>query len=586
MFLLPYLLKVSLLLAVLTLAYRWLIQFETFSKVNRVLLWLNVAAAWALPLIPLATWGPTEVQQRFHRTLPAIAQAIPSASLSVPAQSPVPTLLPAEAVDAWGMAEWLLLLYGIGVAYMAFRFLFRLGRLVRSIWRRPTQPLENGLVLVLDENTASPYSFFCWIVLNPKQYALPESRQILAHETEHARQGHSFDLLLAEIQRIALWFNPFAWIHQQLVQSNLEYLADEAVLTHGFAKKSYQITLLHAVLRTNEPPLTNSFAQSLLKKRIKMMNRKPSRRLAWGKYALLIATLYVSAAFVAPYQKQIVKMTPAPLQPMVSVLVPESVPSVGEPEEEVKVAEPEKVTIVEEESEKVTESDVAKKVKSKWVQVQGDTLHWSIPATATLTDIDLIAKDVAKYGGQLSINALRYDPKQLFLTALMVAVKQEGNSGMGGPVGTDIYTPIKGFWGYILKNGKGLGVGWKPPQPLENKVDQDYQKAQALAEENQNDYFEHKFIEDLRSEKINAGSRGYSKESLLGKSADRILEVSGIGKSGDKLIITQTYRESDFYINTKPSTFEQVNSISFDKFENVNIIDDRNGKKYFMIYTR
>lgn len=55
--LLPYLLKVSLLLAVLTLAYRWLIQYETFSKVNRVLLWLNVAAAWTLPLIPLARLG-------------------------------------------------------------------------------------------------------------------------------------------------------------------------------------------------------------------------------------------------------------------------------------------------------------------------------------------------------------------------------------------------------------------------------------------------------------------------------------------------------------------------------------------------
>jgi len=61
MILFPYILKVSLLLAMLTLAYRWLIQYETFSKVNRVLLWFNVVAAWTLPLIPLASWGPIEV---------------------------------------------------------------------------------------------------------------------------------------------------------------------------------------------------------------------------------------------------------------------------------------------------------------------------------------------------------------------------------------------------------------------------------------------------------------------------------------------------------------------------------------------
>lgn len=36
----PYLIKVSFLLAVLTLSYRWLIQYETFSKLNR--LWRSI----------------------------------------------------------------------------------------------------------------------------------------------------------------------------------------------------------------------------------------------------------------------------------------------------------------------------------------------------------------------------------------------------------------------------------------------------------------------------------------------------------------------------------------------------------------
>ena len=76
--LIPYLMKVSLVLAVLTLAYRWLIQFETFSKLNRMLLWLNVAAAWALPLVSLPSWGPVEVQTEFHHSIPKVVGKLPA----------------------------------------------------------------------------------------------------------------------------------------------------------------------------------------------------------------------------------------------------------------------------------------------------------------------------------------------------------------------------------------------------------------------------------------------------------------------------------------------------------------------------
>lgn len=315
------------------------------------------------------------------------------------------------------------------------------------------------------------------------------------------------------------------------------------------------------------------------------MNRKPSRRLAWGKYALLLATLYVSAAFVAPYRNQLVEMSPAPLQPVVSALVPESVPLVEETVEEVPIPapKPELADLVK--LKEVVEDDAAKKVKSPWVQVQGDTLYWSIPATATLADIDLISKDIVSYGGQISINLLRYDPEQLFLTALTVAIKQKGGDGIGSRPGKDVYTPIIGYWGYVTK-GNGFSMDSKLPQPLSDKIDQDYNTALSLAEKNHNIYFEHKFTGELRSKRNLWSSSGYSNESLSGKDASFILEKRGVGKSGDKFLVTNTYEGSNFYINTLPSTFEKVNAISFDQFESVKIIEDRNGGSYFMIYTK
>ena len=579
--LLPYLLKVSLLLAVLTLAYRWLIQYETFSKINRVLLWLNVAAAWTLPLIPLANWGPTEVQREFHQALPEISRAIPAVSQTISSRNLAPILLPTDVVPAWGLAEWLLLIYGLGVAGMAGRFLFRLSRLAFALWKHPAQRLENGLILVQDEDTTSPYSFFRWIILNPAQHALPETQQILAHETEHARQGHSFDLLLAEIQRVVLWFNPFAWIHLSLVQSNLEYLADQGVLANGFAKKPYQITLLHAVLRTNEPPLTNSFAQSLLKKRIKMMNRKPSRRLAWGKYALLIATLYVSAAFVAPYQKQIVEMTPAPLQPMVSAVLPESAPVPEKAEKQVPVVEPEK------ESTTPVTVDSAYVPKSKWVQMKEDTMFWTIPATVTWDELSKIKQDIESLGYELSVNTLRYDPLQKFLTAIQVRIYKPSGGGCEGGREEDIYTPIKGYSGMLMKHTRSIEQ--LPPEPLLSRYNESYREALKFREDNALEYMEFKLMKELSS-KIKGLATVFDTRKGLRKMKVGdvgIGDLDGVRKSsGNTLEILEKYRDSEFYINGTSATLKEMNEVPFDKIEKIKIAHNFKEDRFIMVFIR
>ena len=287
--LIPYLMKVSLVLAVLTLAYRWLIQFETFSKLNRVLLWLNAAAAWTLPLMSLPSWGPVEVQTEFHHSIPKVVGKLPALGEPIATIQAEPFIASAEAVASkMTAADWISAIYLSGLIVMAAYFLFQISRLLLVVARGRNEECPDGTFIV-HVTGASPFSFFKWIILDSSKHSDHELQNILAHEAEHARQWHSADLLLAEIQKICLWFNPFSWVHQRLVQENLEYLADRAVLDNGFEKKQYQYNLLNAVLDTRELPLTNSFAQSLLKKRIQMMNRKPSHYMAWGKYVAVLA---------------------------------------------------------------------------------------------------------------------------------------------------------------------------------------------------------------------------------------------------------------------------------------------------------
>lgn len=489
-------------------------------------------------------------------------------------------------MSGWGATDWLLLIYGLGVIVLLTRFLYQLGRLALSLRRHPAEPLTNGLWLVQNPTTASPFSFFNWVMCDPARHSPDELRQIIAHEAEHARAGHSFDLLLAELQRVALWFNPFAWVHQKLVQENLEYLADRAVLQMGFTKKEYQLNLLSAVVPNHEPPLTTSFAQSLLKKRIKMMNRKSSRAWVLGKYAALIAVLYVSAAFVAPYRQQLIDLAPVAAQPIVRALVEEVVVA-DEPEE--AMLTPAEILAPEETVEDVTPSkqDSVFVAKSKWVQMQGDVLHWAIPATATVEEITDIIVDVKRFGSKLEISSIKYDKKQQFLTEIAVVVQGKGSTGSGG-IKMDLlglYTPIRGYSGYT--GDKGLGVGMLPPEPLLSRFNESYQRALVLKDESRLEYLEDDkaLFEKTKGLATVYHTREGLQKMKLGDVG--IGDLNGVSKSShNTLEVLEKYENSEFYINGNPATLKEMNEVPFDKIEKLKIAHDFKENRLIMVYVR
>lgn len=587
--LIPYLMKVSLVLAVLTLAYRWLIQFETFSKLNRVLLWLNVAAAWTLPLVSLPSWGPVEVQNEFHQSIPKVVGKLPllakpiatiqSSSFEATLQNAAPSM---SAVD------WILLVYFAGVIILAARLLFQISQLFIVIAKGRAEQCVDG-TSILHISGSAPYSFFQWIILDPSKHSESELNNIIAHETEHVRQWHSADLLLVELQRICLWFNPLAWIHQRLVQENLEYLADRAVLDNGFEKKVYQYNLLNAVMRTRELPLTNSFAQSLLKKRVKMMNRKPSHYLVWGKYLGVLALVYISSAFVAPYRDQIVELAPAKIRPFVQPLIGEVIVN-AKPTDSAKTG-----------NEKAIESDTQKEVETiapnpavndtaqtlseqkspKGVLIVNQTLYWAITPLMTWEDINEIKAAIEKFGQNFQINKIQFDPLQKYITAVSVRIDTKGGYGTGEEHSESEFGPMKGYSGYI--SGHGHGMGQLPPNPLLKEMEQDYQKALAIAKEYEVAHFEYKLGQSLGGHTTST----FTRQLLNGPSADRFFTKEGFGKSADNTLrISEYHKNSTFYLNTSPSTFVELNEVPFAKFERISLLEDNARRKYIIVYTK
>ena len=134
--------------------------------------------------------------------------------------------------------------------------------------------------------------FFNYIFYNPSLFEPNELHSVLEHEKVHARQFHTLDILLLEVLKIFFWFNPVLWFYKSAVKQNLEYLADHFAIANAGDKKSYQYLMLKQAVEIQEYTLANSFYNSLIKKRIVMLNKSKSKQVKLVKYALLIPIVF------------------------------------------------------------------------------------------------------------------------------------------------------------------------------------------------------------------------------------------------------------------------------------------------------
>ncbi len=282
--LLLYGLLINLLLAVFILSYGLLLRRSGWFAGKRVLLWLLVLLAGWLPVADLPTVDIGVAQtlvQRAETLLPTVIRTNHVLHYPTDQQAPASRIME-QQVDYLGSAPiptqtLLLWLYGLGVLLMTGRLGGQFVALRRLI-REPAQPKIDGLRVVENPAVASPFSFFHYVVLNPALYPPDVLSQVLRHEGIHSRCRHSVDRLLSEVLRIVLWMNPFVWWHGRLVEENLEYQVDRAVVQAGVDARLYHYNLLAVSLLTNAVCLTNSFSRLPLSSRIRMMNRPQSVR--------------------------------------------------------------------------------------------------------------------------------------------------------------------------------------------------------------------------------------------------------------------------------------------------------------------
>lgn len=166
--------------------------------------------------------------------------------------------------------------YIVGCAIMLWRLISRLLRLRKSLRRLPYRTTEEGIrISELDDDTPA-YSFGRRIVVGRKGFSPSEVQQLVGHERVHVRQCHTVDLLLCELAKVMLWFNPFVWLYQRELKRVHEYIADRAMLTTDRGA-DYAALFYHQVSGKPYCAIDNTFDYRMVRQRIGMMGRRRSR---------------------------------------------------------------------------------------------------------------------------------------------------------------------------------------------------------------------------------------------------------------------------------------------------------------------
>lgn len=293
----PYILYSALILTSCLVFYKLLLQKETFFHLNRFVLLSCMALAFILPLVPVP-------QQLSFRKIaiekPVIVAKTPANTNVTPAinEQPVqPTLVEEtkQVINIESIVQLLVYLYWFGVIVFALNFLMQAIILLYRAYS--TSVIKDGKFRIVEiTGDKAPCSFANNIFINPEKYEWETYNQILLHEKIHIEQKHTIDLLLAEIVLIFQWFNPFAWQWRKTLEINLEFLTDDQMLQQDVVEKeSYQFSLLKVAAPQFPLSLTTNYNQSLLKKRIIMMNSKKSNVNTTWKYFFLVPIMVLFA---------------------------------------------------------------------------------------------------------------------------------------------------------------------------------------------------------------------------------------------------------------------------------------------------
>ncbi len=270
---LMYSLQTIVLQLVFLLIFEIFFKKETFFKANRFYLLGSMLLSFLIPLIKIPVAENVQKQTIFQ-----LKEIVVSNVAFVENKPEITTSF-----------SWISILYLLGIVVFLTLFLLKLYKIY--------QVKQNSLLEIIDtvevhriKNSNQAFSFFNAIFIGNDNTNI---ETILKHEKVHAKQLHSLDLLFLEVLKIIFWFNPIVYFFQKRIVEIHEFEADSTSVIEN--KSNYYETLICQIFEVNSISLTNNFYnQSLIKKRLVMLQKSKSKKAGMMKYLVVIPMVVFS----------------------------------------------------------------------------------------------------------------------------------------------------------------------------------------------------------------------------------------------------------------------------------------------------
>ncbi len=292
-----YIIKWAIALTLLYSLYGLFLRRETFHGLNRAVLLAILGLSMVLPLCHLpASNALSEAMQEIEQAVSGESHALsalPSSYQQATTENAQHALANHPAPSLWFVA--LVGIYLAGLLYRWTRYAMgysALGRLIREGKRTECNDIPGHVCLIVNAKATMPCSWMHWILISPTDLR-ENGSMILRHEMAHIRRGHSWDMLLCDATVNMLWFLPFAYLLRTDLRDVHEYQADRAVMEGETDGQTYQHLLIAKASTVSHAPIVNNLNASAVKKRLVMMFRKESHRLARMKVLYILPLLAI-----------------------------------------------------------------------------------------------------------------------------------------------------------------------------------------------------------------------------------------------------------------------------------------------------
>ena len=325
-----YILQVIVFQILFLVVYDFFLSKETFFTKNRWYLLSTPVLSFLIPFIKIPTFQKA-VPQEYIVYLPEFVLSLQKVIKNV-----------IKETSFYQSINSISILFWIGVTFFSILFLIKLVKIVHLI-RKNEVLKQPGFTLILIPNQTKAFSFFNYVFLG-KEITKTKRVNIIEHELVHSKQKHSLDLLMFEVLKIMMWFNPMIYFYQKRITLVHEYISD-AIVAKQEDKETYMNNLLSNFFQVENISFVNQFyKQTLIKKRIIMMTKNKSKKRNQLKY-LVIIPLLASMLFYTSCSPEEVK-EPITKEARIAELIDELATLRSEEEKNIEKVETERVSFM------------------------------------------------------------------------------------------------------------------------------------------------------------------------------------------------------------------------------------------------